>query len=512
MAKKEHKRGIAIPGRILTAGLLILLQIAVWVLVEVYMSNIATVVYRVVRLASLAIVFAIINKRDNPSYKLAWIVFILVAPLVGGVLFFLWGNGKVKPILKKRIKQQRALNKRYLWQDPAVSVNLHYEDVDHARQSQFLFNESGYPVYSDTTVEYLSPGEKFLPRMIEELENAEKYIFLEYFILAKGKMWNAIHDVLRRKAAAGVEVRVIFDDFGSISRQSRHFVKKLRDEGIKVMAFNKIRASVDLFLNNRDHRKICVIDGYVSMTGGMNIADEYINETHPHGHWMDCAVIMKGPATTSFAVAFCEMWSSMSRERLDPVKYIVDTFPKASGYVQPYVENPLDTNHYPGEGIYRQILGTAKDYVYIATPYLILDNTMITALTSAAKAGIDVRIITPKIKDKWYVHPVTQFNYQELLESGVRIFEYTPGFIHSKLFVSDDAVATCGTINMDYRSFYFHFECGVWMCNVNAVDDIKEHFLEIQSMSNEIVVSKWSKRPLLKRFFQALLNIFAPFM
>lgn len=512
MAKKKHKRGIAIPGRILTAGLLILLQIAVWVLVEVYMSNIATVVYRVVRLASLAIVFAIINKRDNPSYKLTWIVFILVAPLVGGVLFFLWGNGKVKPVLKKRIKKQRALNKRYLWQDPAVSVNLHYEDVDHARQSQFLFNESGYPVYSDTTVEYLAPGEKFLPRMIEELENAEKYIFLEYFILAEGKMWNSIHDVLRRKAAAGVEVRIIFDDFGSISRQSRHFVKNLRADGIKVMAFNKIRASVDLFLNNRDHRKICVIDGYVSMTGGLNIADEYINETHPHGYWMDCAIIMKGPATTSLAVAFCEMWSSMSRERLDPVKYIVDTFPKASGYVQPYVENPLDTNHYPGEGIYRQILGTAKDYVYIVTPYLILDNTMVTALTSAAKAGIDVRIITPRIKDKWYVHPVTQFNYQELLESGVRIFEYAPGFIHSKLFVSDDAVATCGTINMDYRSFYFHFECGVWMCNLQAVDDIKEHFLELQNQSDEILIPRWSKRPLLKRFFQALLNIFAPFM
>lgn len=248
------------------------------------------------------------------------------------------------------------------------------------------------------------------------------------------------------------------------------------------------------------------------MTGGLNIADEYINETHPHGYWMDSAVIMKGPAATSFAVAFCEMWSSMSRERLDPKNYIVDTFPKSEGYVQPYVENPLDTHHYPGEGIYRQILGSAKDYVYIITPYLILDNTMITALTSAAKAGIDVRIITPRIGDKWYVHPVTQFNYQELLEAGVRIFEYRPGFIHSKIFVSDDAVATCGTINMDYRSFYFHFECGVWMCSVPAVDDIKEHFEEMQAESDEIILSKWSKRPLRKRFMQALLNVFAPFM
>lgn len=509
---KKHKRGIALPGRIITAGLLILLQIAVWTLVELYMSNISAAIYSVIRAASVVMVFWIINKRDNPSYKMAWVIFILAAPLVGGVLFFLWGNGKVKPMLKKRMKQQRALNRKYLSQDSAVTDSLRDKDIYHARQSQFLYRESGCPVYTDTTVEYLAPGEKFLPRMLEELENAEKYIFIEYFILAEGKMWDTIHEILRRKAAAGVEIRIIFDDFGSISRQGRNFVKELRHEGIKVLAFNRIRASVDLFLNNRDHRKICVIDGYVSMTGGLNIADEYINETNPHGYWMDCAVIMKGPAATSFAVAFCEMWSSMNRERLDPAPYIVNTFPKAEGYVQPYFENPLDTAHYPGEGIYRQILGTAKDYVYIASPYLILDNTMTAALTSAAKAGVDIRIITPKIRDKWYVHPVTQFNYQELLESGVRIFEYTPGFIHSKLFVSDDSVATCGTINMDYRSFYFHFECGVWMCSTDTVEEIKEHFLEMQAESEEITLQKWSKRPFKLRFKQALLNVFAPFM
>ena len=510
--KKPRRRGIAIPGRIVTAGILIILQITLFILLEMSVSKWVTAAEIVLRILSLFIVFAILNKRDNPSYKLMWVIFIIVTPLVGGVLFFLWGNGKVKPALRKHMQKQKRLNKHYLWQDPAVATDLHFKNIDHARQSQFLFNESGHPVHTDTTVEFIAPGEAFLPRMLEELKNAEKYIFIEYFILAEGKMWSAIYDVLREKVKQGVEVRIIFDDFGSISRQHRHFVKRLRNDGIKVMAFNKIRASIDLFLNNRDHRKICVIDGYVSMTGGLNLADEYINETHPHGYWMDCAIIMKGSATTNFAVAFCEMWSSMSRERLDPKYYIVDTFPKASGYVQPYVENPLDTHHYPGEGIYRQILGTAKDYVYIVTPYLILDNTMTTALTSAAKAGVDVRIITPSIGDKWYVHPVTQFNYQELLEAGVRIFEYDPGFVHSKLFVSDDAVATCGTINMDYRSFYFHFECGVWMCSVPAVKDIKEHFAELQDDSTEIVLSKWLKRPKLMKFKQALLNLFAPFM
>ena len=248
------------------------------------------------------------------------------------------------------------------------------------------------------------------------------------------------------------------------------------------------------------------------MTGGLNIADEYINLTHPHGYWMDSGVIMKGAASTTFAVAFCEMWNSVSRDRIDPANYIVTGFPPADGFVQPYVENPLDTGHYPAEGIYRQILDSAKDYVYIVTPYLILDNTMIASVTSAAKAGVDVRIITPKIRDKWYVHPVTQFNYQELLEAGVRIFEYTPGFIHSKTFVSDDEVATCGTVNMDYRSFYFHFECGVWFCKNDAVTDIKDEFLSLEEQSEEIILSKWVKRPLRQKVAQALLNIFAPFM
>lgn len=510
--KKVRPRGIAIPGKIITAGLLILLQIALFALVGMSVSRLATAVYRLVEALAVVLVFVIINQKGNPSYKLTWIIFIITMPFVGGVLFFLWGNGKVKPILRKRMKALKKQNAKFLKQNMSAAYLLEQKDTYHARQSQFLYRESGYPVYTDTSVEYLSPGEEFFPRMLEELRNAEKYIFMEYFILVEGQMWDKIYDILKQKVKDGVEVRIIFDDFGSISRQSKNFVKKMRENGIKVISFNKIRASVDLLLNNRDHRKICVVDGYVSMTGGINIADEYININSPHRYWLDSAVIIKGEATTSFVVAFCEMWGSISREKMNPEKYIVDSFPKVSGFVQPYVENPLDGDCYPAEGIYRQILNTARNYCYIMTPYLILDNTMIAAITSAAKAGIDVRIITPRIKDKWYVHPVTQFNYSELLDAGVRIFEFTPGFIHSKVFVSDDSIATCGTVNMDYRSFYFHFECGVWMCDNETVHDIREHFLRVQSVSQEIIKEKWAKRPLRKRFKQALLNVFAPFM
>ena len=510
--KKEHRRGIVIPGRIITAGLLILFQIAVFVVVGLSISKWATAFYRAIQLFAVILSVVIISKRDNPSYKLTWIVFILLAPFVGGVLFFMWGNGKARPILRKRFAAQKRITRRHLRQNHSVVESLKEKDIYHSRQSQFLYYESGCPVYTDTSVEYLSPGEQFFPRMLEELRQAEKFIFIEYFIVAQGEMWKQIHDILKTKAALGVEVRVIFDDFGSISRQNRNFVEILRSEGIKVVSFNKVRASVDLFLNNRDHRKICVIDGYVSMTGGINIADEYINKTSPHGYWMDSAVILKGSATATFITGFCEMWNCISREMIDPAKYLIHEFPKVKGYVQPFTENPLDTAHYPAEGIYRQILGTAKDYVFITSPYLVLDNTMIAAITSAAKAGVDVRIITPKIRDKWYVHPVTQFNYQELLEAGVRIFEYSPGFMHSKLFVSDDAVATCGTVNMDYRSFYFHFECGVWFCGVKAVEDIREHFLKMQAESEEIRLVKWKKRSFRLKLKQAILNVFAPFM
>ena len=354
--KKEHRRGIAVPGRIITAGLLILFQIALFALVAFSVSRLATAVYRIVEMLAVVLVFIIISQKGNPSYKITWIIFIITMPFVGGVLFFLWGNGKVKPKLRKRMLSLKAKNEKYLEQDPETAYKLEQRDTYHARQSQFLYRESGYPVYTDTTVEYLSPGEKFFPRMLEELENAEKYIFLEYFILVEGQMWNKIHDVLRRKVREGVEVRVIFDDFGSISRQKKNFVKRLREDGIKVISFNKVRASVDLVLNNRDHRKICVIDGYVSMTGGINIADEYINIDSPHGYWLDSAVIMKGAATTSFVVAFCEMWGSVSREKIDLSKYTVESFPRVEGFVQPYMENPLDTDRYPAEGIYRQIL------------------------------------------------------------------------------------------------------------------------------------------------------------
>ena len=324
-------------------------------------------------------------------------------------------------------------------------------------------------------------------------------------------MWDEIHTVLRRKAAEGVEVRIIFDDFGSINRQSKGFVRRLRDEGILVSVFNRIRPSVDIFMNNRNHRKIAIIDGKVAVTGGINIGDEYINHEKRHGYWMDCAAIFRGDAVRSFVVMFLNMWSFTTGKLLDGDKYVKKCDELHDGFVLPYCDSPL-TDSSPAQGAYMQILNTASRYVYIATPYLIIDSEMIKALSLAAKSGVDVRILTPKKWDKWYVHPVTQRNYEVLLHAGVKIYEYTPGFIHSKLFVSDDSVATIGTVNMDYRSFFIHFECGAWLCRCDAVFDIKEHYLSLLEESEEITVKRWKRRPWWQKLKQYVLYVFSPFM
>lgn len=511
MNKKPALR-YGLPTRIIAAALLILIQITMLVAIVYAASLKALWVYIPLQIASVIAVIYIVNRRGNPSFKLTWIIFILLAPLFGGLVFLLWGGGKTTPKFKKRWIAISSKLKDSLRQDDKVVSKLEYNHMHYARQSNYLYNESRFPVYDGTHTTFYPTGEEFFMAVIEELEAAQKFIFIEFFILAEGELWNRIHKVLRRKIKQGVEVRIIYDDFGSLKRQQEDFDKKLRRQGFNVSVFNPIRPSVDLFLNNRNHRKIIVVDGKVSFTGGLNIGDEYVNIERPFGHWCDCGVRLAGKATESFTVMFCNMWNTTNPDDIiSPKKHFADYFVPAVGFVQPYCDDPL-TPHNPAEGLYMQMINNAQRYLYIATPYLILDNTMITQLILAAKAGVDIRIITPKKWDKWYVHPVTQYYYDELLEAGIRIYEYTPGFIHSKIFVSDDTVATVGTVNVDYRSFYFHFECGTWLCGNEAVNDIKDHYLELLDRSEEIKLEKWKRRPVLQKFKQILLHIFAPFM
>ena len=509
--KVPHKRGIKIPTRIIISGLLILLQIGFLFSVLYNISAESAWAYSISMIIGIITVVVIINRRGNPDHKIAWIAFILMFPIFGISVFLLWGGGRVTPAIKKRMKICEARNLRYLKNEPEVIDRLKYYDIVHTRQAEYLISESGYPVYDKTSTEYLAPGEKVLPRLLEELEQAEKYIFIEFFILAEGVMWDKIHEVLKRKVSQGVEVRIMFDDFGSIKRQSKGFITRLKNEGILVTVFNPINPVMNIFMNNRNHRKIIVIDGKTALTGGINIGDEYINEIERFGYWIDSAVIIKGAAVKSFLAMFCCMWEFNTGKRINIKNYLTDYTVANDGFVLPYCDGPLN-DKYPAEGIYMQIINSAQKYIYIVTPYLIIDNTMKNILILAAKSGIDVRIITPHIPDKWYVHPVTQYNYLELLEANVKIYEYLPGFVHSKLFVSDDKISTVGTVNMDYRSFVFHFECGVWICDSKTVMDVKEHFYELLLKCKEIKLEEWRKRPIRQRLKQAILHIFAPLM
>ncbi len=509
--KKQHRRGANVKMRLILSALFVLLQISLFIAITYFFAEKSFLVYAFLEAISIIMVITIVSKKGNPSYKITWIMYILIFPAVGGLAYLFWGGGRVLPYVKRQMRRFSMGSESFLKQDEHIKNRLVYDDIHHSRQSTYLNQASGFPVFDNTETTFLAPGEAALPVILQELEKAERYIFIEFFILAEESMWEEILQVLRRKKSKGVEIRIIFDDFGSITRQYRGFADRLASEGFQVSVFNRIRPSLNIFMNNRNHRKIIVIDGKVAFTGGMNIADEYVNRIERFGYWMDCAIMLKGRAVSSFAIMFLNMWGFCTKKKQRYARYITDYSVTASGFVQPYCDGPINDKN-PGEGIYLQMLNTAQKYVYIVTPYLIVDNTMIRALTLAASSGIDVRIITPHIPDKTYVHPVTQNSYGELLKAGVRIFEYTPGFIHSKFFVSDDRVGTVGTINMDYRSFFFHFECGVWMCGTESVADLKHHFYDLEKECQEIVLKDWRRRPWSTKLKQAILNLFAPFM
>ncbi len=509
--KKQHKRGVTLPMRVILVGLMVALQLALFIFLLFKLSADAVWVYTAFQIISFLAVVVIVVRRGNPSLKLPWIIFILALPLIGGIIYIFWGGTKALPHLKRRMRTAENQQHTFLTADPQAEEALASTHPSVFRQSVYLKNTSGFPVHGNTFCEYHAPCDAGFERVLEELRMATNYIFMEFFILAEGKMWNQIYAILKQKAAAGVDVRIMYDDFGSCARQYRGFAKRLRDDHIKVSVFNPLRPSLDIFMNNRNHQKVIIIDGKTAISGGFNVGDEYINAEVRFGHWMDNVLILKGDAVKNFIVMFCAMWNFTTRGRINATDYFGYNDRLGRGFVQPYADGPLnDVN--PAEGLYLRILGSAKNYVYITTPYLILDNEMLTALITAAQSGVDVRIVTPKIRDKWYVHPVTQSYYEELLEAGVRIFEYTPGFIHSKVFVSDDTVATVGTVNMDFRSFYYHFECGVWICDNPVIEEIKEDVLSNMVRGEEILLKEWRHRPLRQKIKQAALRLFAPLM
>ncbi len=471
--------------------------------------------YSVLYISGGFIVIKVICDNSNPSYKIAWIIPILVFPVFGALFYLIFRNNSLALKEKKKLAGIETRMKTEFTHIPNISDAIRADEPLAANQSDYIKNYAYCPPYSNTYSEYLPSGEAKWIKMLDELDKAKHFIFLEYFIIEEGEMWSSILKILEKKAAEGVDVRVIYDDMGCIQTLPYGYEKTLRKKGINACIFNSYRPVLSGSQNNRDHRKICVIDGIAGFTGGINLADEYINAVEKHGHWKDTSIFLKGPAVWNLTVMFLSMWNFVNGLNEDFSKFRPKEADcsqiKAKGIVQPFSDSPFD-DEAVGETVYMNLISKARNYVYITTPYLIIDNEMITALSNAAKSGVDVRIITPHIADKKVVHITTRSYYKKLIEAGVRIYEYAPGFIHAKTFVVDDVYAVVGTINLDYRSLYLHFECATWLYKTDSVFAIKDDFLKTLGSCIEYTVEMCDGRSPVQKTIAAFCRLFAPLM
>lgn len=471
--------------------------------------------YVISNIISALVVIFISSGYHKSAYKIAWIIPIILFPIFGGLFYLLLGNQHTNKSMQRKISQIRTHGEEALISSVPIINEIAQINQHAANQARYIQDNAAYPVYRHSYSKFYALGEYAFEAMLEELRKAKHYIFLEYFIIEEGIMWNSILEILKEKAEQGVDVRVIYDDIGCIFKLPAKYHQKLEAMGIKTARFRPLTPILSGRINNRDHRKIMVIDGHTGFTGGINLADEYINAFEKYGHWKDSAFLIKGEAVWSLTTMFLTMWEYLRKttEKLsDFAPKDLPNIPNAApGFIQPFSDNPLD-GEAVGETVYLNLINHAKNYVYINTPYLILDNEMMTALSSAAKSGVDVRIVTPSIPDKRIVHTVTRSYYSLLLNSGVRIYEYTPGFMHSKTFVADDELAVVGTINLDYRSLYLHFENGVWLYQTPSVLEIKEDFLETLQNCEEMNVDDYNNLSTSKRIKLSLLRLLAPLL
>lgn len=499
-------------NKVFITALLILIQAGWFVLFFMKLTEYSHWTRAFFATLSLVIAVRIIGKDENSEYKISWIVLITILPLFGGLLYLCFGNKKPSKNMRKKLDMTHNEYLSQYAQDEKIMNDIKKDNLRIGEISGYLQKYSGFPLYVNTKTKYYRIGEEMFEDMLAELEKAEHFIFLEYFIIDDGLMWEKTLEILKRKVKQGVDVRLMYDDFGSLFLLPKDFVKQMESVGIKCMAFNPLVPFISAVMNNRDHRKILVIDGHTGFTGGINLADEYINRIHPHGHWKDTGIMLKGEAVWSFTLMFLEMWNSFRHEDIcfddyKPHRWHKEPF-ETDGFVQPFSDTPLDDENV-GENVYIEMLNQAEDYVYIFTPYLIPDNEMKTAMCLAAKRGVDVRLVTPKIADKKMVHRLTRSYYRPLLKSGVRIYEYTPGFIHAKSCVCDDIAGVVGTINMDFRSLYLHFECAAFFYKSSAVMYLKKDSLDTIARSEEISEDFCSKG-FFSTLLDSLLRLIAP--
>ena len=465
-----------------------------------------------VEVFTAALLICVINSRDNPSVKLSWAFIIATVPLLGAVLYFFIRFDLGHRLNRKLLDYSVASSLPLLPEQEALMEKVRSEDKNLYNLSTYLRKYGNFPIYTNSDVTYFPVGEEMFREMLVQLEQAEKFIFMEYFLVSEGYMWETLLDILKRKASQGVEVRFLYDGMNAFTNLPYGYPGQLEQLGIRCKMFAPIRPLVSTHYNNRDHRKIMVIDGHTAFTGGINLEDQYINRKQLYGHWKDTAVMVKGDAVQSFTMMFLQMWNYNERNRVfSPYLTLPKDPPRAEGYVIPYGDSPMD-DEAVGEMVYLDLLNRAKDYVYIMTPYLIPDNELLTALQFAAKRGVDVRLILPGIPDKKTVFALSRSYYRQLLEAGVKIYEYTPGFVHAKVALSDDIHAVVGTINLDYRSLYHNFECAAYLYRTPVLADIRADFSQTLEKCRRVYPEHLRSFPLWARIFAFIAKFAAPLM
>ena len=509
--KVEERFVNYIPGRYIVAFAITLFEVLAIIGIMIALCIFIPYFYIAVAITTFAVELKIIASDDNPDYKVPWMLFVLVIPVAGLMLYFIFGSRKLKKKFIKRLNDLKNLS--YEHDDTALLKQLENEDLIAYNQAKTLINIADTHLFTNTKQTYYSSGEEYFKALLEDLKVAREFIYLEYFIIEEGLFWNSILDVLKEKAKQGLDIKVVFDDIGCMSTLPGNYARRLKKYGIHATPFSRMRGQADNEFNNRNHRKLAVIDGVVGYTGGINIADEYINEIERFGHWKDVGIRLEGDAVKELTKLFLiDFGINITKNFQIPKNLYPSTDVKSKGYVVPFGDGPKPLyERRVGKTIIQNMLSSATKYVYITTPYLIIDNELCTTIENASLRGVDVRIVVPHIPDKKLVFNMTKSYYKRLIDCGVKIYEYEPGFIHAKTYLSDDRYAIIGTINLDYRSLVHHFENGVWLYDCESLAKLKDDM--INTVDKSIAVTpNMLKTNIFNRIFRALVRIFAPML
>lgn len=511
--KQTTERRISASLRIALVLLLLVLNIASVVILTYFLQSHAFIIFALLELIAIGVAVNIQSSASPGSYKLAWTLLVVAVPVAGMVLYVLWGGNvqsKKLDLLPLPPPGSRSMELR---QSSAGQERLG-EALPNWQRASRLLTRRDFLLYRNTAAVYFPSGAAFFEDALRRMEKAERFIFLEYFILAEGKLWDRMQSVLTQKARHGVEIKIIFDDFGNITRMRNETIEAMRAEGMEVCVFNPVHQYVNrLYFNYRDHRKILCVDGQYAYTGGVNVADEYVGILRRFGEWKDGGVLLDGPGAWGLTAQFLHMWEMLGERFHNEHDYYRPMYEReAPGWCQPFGDGPMNNPDNPAEDVYLQCIANARRSLWLTTPYFAVEDSMVRALCMAAGSGVDVRLMLPGVPDHKYTQIVAGSYYELLLRHGVKIYEFTPGFLHTKSLTADGEVAILGTINMDYRSFQLHCECGVVFYGAPVIADVLRDMEDIQSRSRPVDPKTWAKRSRFKKILEKVLRVFSIWM